>query len=102
MRTHRFEMSLLNLPVTFFQERKQWVAYTPVLDFSSAGDTLQEAQKNFGEAVRLFFEECLRKGTLEEVLKSCGWNKVSRPKPHFEPPANVLQSFQSVSVPIPA
>lgn len=39
-----------NLPVTFLREGKKFVAYTPALDLSTSGDTLEQAQKRFAEA----------------------------------------------------
>ena len=53
-----------SLPVTFLREGDQFVAYTPVLDLSTSGDTFEQAKKRFSEAVQIFFEECFNMGTL--------------------------------------
>lgn len=89
---------MVNLTVNVFQEGTQWVAYSPALDLSTCGDSIKEAQRNFAEAVDLFLEECRRKGTLETVLKACGWVRTSKPKPHYEPPQSYVTN-QSVCVP---
>lgn len=60
------------LPVSIFKEGNAFVAYTPALDLSTMGETFEEAQNNFKEAVQIFFEEVIEKGTLEEVLMGYG------------------------------
>lgn len=65
----------INVPVSYFKEDKSFVAYTPALDLSSAGKTLKEAEKNIAEAVSIFMEEILKRGTIDEVLSSLGWKK---------------------------
>ena len=85
-----------NLPVSFLRESDQFVAYTPALDLSTSGHTLEEAKKNFTEAVELFFDEIVSMGTLEDVLLDLGWQK----KEHsFVPPVVVSQGMESVRVP---
>ena len=44
------------------------MAYTPALDLSTSGTTLEEAKKNFTEAVEIFFDEIVKMGTLEDVF----------------------------------
>lgn len=80
----------INVPVTYLKEGKSFVAYTPALDLSSAGDTLKDAEKNIAEAVALFMEEIQNRGTLNDVLSSLGWTKVSRTK-QWIPPIFVSQ-----------
>lgn len=64
----------VNLPVSFLREADQFVAYTPALDLSTSGNTLEEVKKNFAEAVDIFFKEIISMGTLEEVLLDLGWH----------------------------
>ena len=59
----------LNLPLLFLKERRTYIAYTPALDLSASGSTPQKAKENFQTVLRLFIEELLEHGTLEEVLK---------------------------------
>jgi predicted RNase H-like HicB family nuclease len=87
----------INVPVSYFKEDKSFVAYTPALDLSSAGKTLKEAEKNIAEAVEIFMEEICKRGTLNEVLLSLGWKKVSKTK-QWMPPIFVSQGMLPVTV----
>ncbi len=85
----KLEKPLLSgeLPVGYMKEGDLVVAYSPAIDLSSCGASLPEARKNFLDAVTLFFESCIRRGTLSEVLRSCGWELVKiRNKPTWKPP----------------
>jgi len=88
------------LPVTFFKEKDQFVAFSPALDLSTCGKTFQEARERFAEAANLFLEETVKMGTLEEVLLSCGWVKVPRPQPHWVPPQVIAQVQEEVRIPV--
>lgn len=56
-----------------FQEGKTWVAYCRELDVSSCGATTAEALRNVQEAIELFFESCVERGTIEAALSELGW-----------------------------
>ena len=86
----------INLPVSFLKENDQFVAYTPALDLSTSGETLEQAKKNFTEAVEIFFDEIISMGTFEEVLLDLGWKKQAH---DLIPPLVVSQGIESVSVP---
>jgi len=86
---------VFNLPVSFLRESDQFVAYTPALDLSTSGVTLEEAQKNFTEAVGIFFDEIAEMGTFEDVLLDLGWKKQDQ---EFTPPVIVSQGMESVTV----
>ncbi len=74
------------LSVVFLKEGDTIVAYAPALDLSTCGQTVEEAKKNFEQAVDIFFRESSERGTLEEVLFSLGWHKsATRPKT-WQPP----------------
>ncbi|MDE2038071.1 MAG: hypothetical protein KGI69_02500 [Patescibacteria group bacterium] len=88
-----------SLPVTFLREGDQFVAYTPALDLSTSGDSFEQAKKRFGEVVQIFFEECVRMGTLSKVLIDLGWVKQNS---EWNPPTVVAQDTQMVNVPMPA
>ena len=87
---------VFNLPVSFLRESDQFVAYTPALDLSTSGSTLEEAQKNFTEAVGIFFDEIVEMGTFEDVLLDLGWKKQNQ---DFIPPVIISQGMESISVP---
>ena len=84
------------LPVSILREGDSFIAYTPALDLSTVGDTLEEAQKRFGEAVQLFFEEITEKGTVNEALIELGWQKEDN---NLTPPVVVSHQTETFSVP---
>ena len=67
------------VPIEFdmivLKEEKAFVAYSPGLDVSSCGDTVEEAKANLKTAVRLFVEEAEKMGTLEDILTEAGYRK---------------------------
>mgnify|MGYP001573716529 FL=1 len=81
----------LQLPISIFREGKYFIAYTPVLDLSTSGKNYEEVKKRFKEAVSIFFEELVKKGTLDEVLESLGWQKI---KKQWSPPPLISQESQ--------
>jgi len=87
------------LPVIFLKEKGQFVAYTPALDLSTSGKTLAQAERRFIEAAELFFEECYKMGTLDEVLHDLGWKKSHGT---WVPPVSVAQDARTMSIPLPA
>ncbi|MCR4277429.1 MAG: type II toxin-antitoxin system HicB family antitoxin [Candidatus Berkelbacteria bacterium] len=87
----------VSLPVSIFKEGQSFVAYTPALDLSTFGVSIEEARKNFTEATELFFEETERMGTTEEALLSLGWEKQGA---GMYPPLEVGHILEQVSVPI--
>lgn len=58
-----------------FKEGKTYVSYSPELDVSSCGDTVDQARENLKIAVRLFLEEAEKMGTLEDILIEAGYQK---------------------------
>ena len=88
-----------NLPVVYLQEGKYIIAYTPALDLSTQGRTLEEAKKNFHEAVELWFESCVEMGTLEKALANLGWQiRKSGKHKGFMPPRVIQNTSELVSV----
>ncbi|MGA1844012.1 MAG: type II toxin-antitoxin system HicB family antitoxin [bacterium] len=83
------------IPVSFFKEGRMFVAYSTVLDLSTCGETFEEAKKNFTEALSIFIEECIRMGTLVEVLESYGWEKIGK---SWQPPAYI--GHEDVPIPL--
>lgn len=84
------------LQVSILKEGKRYIAYAPALDFSTSGASYEEAKKHFDEGVQLFFEEVIKHGTLEEVLKEYGWQKT---RLMWKPPMVVSQESRDVRVP---
>ena len=90
----------LSLPVLFLKEKRIFIAYTPALDLSASGNTTARAKKNFEMTLRLFLEELIETGTLEQVLKEQGWSKQER---RWQPPVEVQRvGHVPFRVPVPA
>ena len=87
----------VGLSVSVFKEGKMFVAFSPALDLSTSGKTIAEAQKNFNEAVQIFFEETERKKTTNEALLSLGWEKKAST---ILPPVEVARTTTTVNVPV--
>jgi len=88
-------MLKLQVPVSILREDKKYVAYTSALDLSTSGKNYQEVKKRFTEIVNIFFEELIKKGTLEEVLRDLGWKKVQS---RWNPPIVISQESQTIQV----
>ncbi len=86
-----------SLPVSILKEGKYFIAYTPVLDLSTSGKSYKEAKLRFNEAVQIFFEELIEKGTLEKVLADLGWQKVQK---QWTPPLLIGHESARVSIPL--
>jgi predicted RNase H-like HicB family nuclease len=63
-----------HFPVRIVQKEQRYVASCPVLDVYSQGDTPEQAQNNLVEALTLFLTSCFERGTLDAVLKECGFH----------------------------
>ena len=59
----------LVVKVEIFKEDDIYVALIPQLNISSFGDTPENAKESVKEALETFIEECIKMGTLEDVLK---------------------------------
>jgi predicted RNase H-like HicB family nuclease len=81
---------MVQLPFLIKKEGPVLISCCPVLDVWSQGETEKKAKENLIEAVRFFLEDCFERGTLEKVLKDCGFiplKKRVRPQefvPHKE------------------
>lgn len=95
-KSNKLEISFA-LPVSFLKEGKYYIAYTPALDLSTSGKSLIEVKRRFGEAVQIFFEEIIEKGSLDEVLNGLGWQKI---KKQWTPPMLITQEITNFRIPI--
>lgn len=100
MAKYKFQKVVLNL--MFHREGNKFIAYSPALDLSTCGDSLEQAKKRFEEMLSLFIEEVDKMGTLEDVLLECGWKKVSYPHKHWQPPIFIGQDQEEIKIPCPA
>jgi predicted RNase H-like HicB family nuclease len=63
----------LRIPVNIRKKDNWFIASCSVLDVVTQGKTEKSARKNLGHALELFLTTCFEMGTLDEVLKSCGF-----------------------------
>jgi hypothetical protein len=93
----------LELPVSFLQEGKSVIAYTPALDISTSGKNMTQAKKRFEELVKMFVDDLVERGTLDVVLLGLGWEKVERNQDgtRWLPPQKIL-SQEEIRVPVRA
>ncbi|MEW6202185.1 MAG: type II toxin-antitoxin system HicB family antitoxin [bacterium] len=56
-----------------------YVSCCPPLDVYSQGKTKEEAINNLIEASTLFIESCIKRGTLDEVLRELGFEAYEKP-----------------------
>jgi len=63
------------LPIILTKDEQtgQIVACCPILDVVTQGPNKKEAKNNLIEAINLFFISCYEHGTLDEVMKECGF-----------------------------
>ena len=85
-----------SLPISIIKEGESFISYSPALDLSTVGNTFEEAQQRFEEAVQIFFEEVNQRGTLEEALLELGWQKLNS---ELTPPSIVSHTTQEFSIP---
>ena len=67
---------IARLPITFTRRKKWVVASCPILDVHSQGENESKAKKNLANALSLFFVSCFERGTLDAVLKECGFHAI--------------------------
>jgi len=68
-------LNMMPVEVTFKPSGKSWLASCPSLEIHTQGESFERAQENLKEALSLFIESCLRRGTLDEVLRLAGYSK---------------------------
>jgi len=83
------------LQISIIREGKKFIAYTPALDLSTSGNNYEEVKNRFNEIVHIFFEEILKRGTLEDVLIDLGWKRFQK---RWNPPIIVSQESEKVKV----
>ena len=69
---------ILNIRLSFeiVKKEKWYVASCQALDVFSQGKTEKQAKKNLRESLCLFLTSCVERGTLEAVLKECGFRHI--------------------------
>lgn len=72
---------MVSLPIAIKKEGKYFISYCPPLDVWSQGETQTIAEDNLKEALQLFLIDCFERGTLDKVLKDCGFIAIKKPLP---------------------
>lgn len=85
----------ISVKVEIFKEEDLYVAWSPELNVSSFGDTIEGARDSVKEAIEAFVEECNSMGTLEEVLEESGFSRIGD---SWEPRRVVAEEDLSVAV----
>ena len=62
----------IHVSMTIFEEDGDYIAYSPVFDVSTQGETHEEAKENLKEALTAFIATCYDQGSLFDVLKESG------------------------------
>lgn len=76
----------VEIRVNIVEDHGYFVACSPALDLTTYAKTPEMARERFLEAVGIFFEDTLQKGTLEKVLLGLGWKLQKKPTPRYQPP----------------
>ena len=88
-------MFSVRLPITIKKRAKWYIASCLVLDIHSQGETERIAKKNLKEAVGMFISSCFERGTLDDVLKECGF------VPYTESAKLHMPSKDYINIPLP-
>jgi predicted RNase H-like HicB family nuclease len=76
----------VDIIISIFKESKYYVAYCPALELSSYGKTEKEAKAYFEDALKVFLEDTIERGTLEKCLLKFGWTLQQKPEIKYLPP----------------
>ena len=58
------------------EAKDRWVTGCPALDLYSQGKTEDEAKRCLEEAISLWVEDCIERGTLDRALQEVGFHKI--------------------------
>jgi predicted RNase H-like HicB family nuclease len=69
----------VSFPIEVKKEVRYYLASCPTLDVWACGKTQQRAVEGLKETLQLFLAYCFDHGTLEMVLKDCGFTSLKKP-----------------------
>lgn len=87
----------LSIPVSIFKEKSAYIAYSPVLDLSTSAKTYEKVKTRFDEIVKIFLDELLRMGTLDDVLTGLGWTKINK---SWSAPIQISNELKEIKIPL--
>ena len=70
--------STVSFPIEVKKEVRYYFASCPTLDIWACGKTQQSAIESLKETLQLFLTYCFDHGTLEMVLKGCGFTSLKK------------------------
>ncbi len=92
----------VSLPVVVKKKNAMWISSCPCLDVISQGGTEEEAKKNIEEALQLFITTCFERGTLEAVMKECGFSLIINETKYVRKESQKGKNrINTVNIPIP-
>lgn len=68
----------ISFPIEVKKEVKYYLASCPTLDVWAYGKTQNSAVKSLKDNLQLFLAHCFDRGTLEMVLKGCGFTTLKK------------------------
>jgi predicted RNase H-like HicB family nuclease len=68
----------VSFPIEVKKEVQYYLASCPTLDVWACGNTQKSAVDNLKDTLQLFLTHCFDKGTLEIVLKGCGFTSLKK------------------------
>ncbi len=79
----------VGLSLIEFKENDVIIIYSPALNLSGYGYTVEEAKDSFNIALHEFLRYTTSQNTFDEVLKELGWSiKGGKKNPQIKPPLN--------------
>ena len=70
--------STISFPINIQKENRYHLVTCPVLDVWACGETKKGAVDNLKETLQVFLAYCFEHGTLEIVLKGCGFTTLKK------------------------
>lgn len=86
------------LPIKIRKKEKWVIASCPILDIFAQGENEAKARSNLKETLSLFFISCFERGTLDAVLKKCGFKATPPVKIKTK---SVAEEQDYINIPIP-
>lgn len=68
----------VSFPIEVKKEVRYYLASCPTLDVWTCGKTQQSAIESLKDTLQLFLTHCFDHGTLESVLKGCGFTSLKK------------------------
>jgi hypothetical protein len=93
------------------ETRNRWIAVCPQIDVVTQGTSEDDAKRCLYEAVNLWVDSCIERGTLPEAIRECGFRFATREEAEAapdrilvsrEPEHDVLGDSFDIHVTIPA